>query len=126
MIRHGHDRVNPPVTTQNNSSDEALSKEEDDVDWRYVITNDQLYSITESETIEQCYKKQRSNWVSHIIRRSNDNICKILLFHTMKRSKIGRKTPSLLEEVIKDSQMSASQLIRTSYMKKNNTYQVNQ
>ena len=41
MIWNGHQRVNPPVTHQGTSSDEAPSDEgdEDDVDWRYVITN---------------------------------------------------------------------------------------
>ena len=124
MIRHGHDRVNPPTSTQSDSSDEALSEEENDVDWRYVITNDQLYNITNTETIEKYYKKQRTQWVSHIIRRSNDNICKILLFHTVKRKKLGRKTPSLLEEVIKDSGMSYSQFIKASFTKQNTTRQV--
>ena len=46
MIRNGHDRINPPERMQHDSSEEDLPEEEEDVDWRYVITNNQLYNIT--------------------------------------------------------------------------------
>ena len=119
MIRQGHERVNPPAVTQNDSSDADISEEEDDVDWRYVVTNLQLHSITKTETLEHYYKIQRMKWISHIIRRSNDNICKILLFHTVKRTKLGRKTQSLLEEAVKDSGMTHSEFIKASFRKHN-------
>ena len=119
MIWNGHQRVNPPATHQGTSSDEAPSDEgdEDDVDWRYVITNHQLYNITETENILHYHKVQRTNWVSHIIRRSNNNICKILLFHTIKRTKLGRKTPSLLEQTVADSGMTYNEFIHKSFTK---------
>ena len=60
MIRNGHARVNPPTPTQTDSSDETHYDEESDVDWRYVITNNELQSITNTETIQQFHKTQKN------------------------------------------------------------------
>ena len=120
MIRNGHERVNPPRTNQDTSEDEDLTDDEGEVDWRYVITNQQLYNITQTESIQLYYETQLSKWVSHIIRRGNDNICKILLFHTVKRSKLGRKTPSFLEKAVEISEYSQAEFIRKSFSSKLN------
>ena len=115
MIFKGHTRINPP-----SSSDELCSSdEEDEVDWRYLITNDRLQNITKTESIESFYKKQQSNYVSHIIRQSNLSICKILLFHAEKRTKRGRKTKSFLERVVEASGTSHNEFLKASFEKKN-------
>ena len=96
MIWNGHSRVNPP------SSEDDLEDSLDDysIDWRYKVTNLELYLKTKTEPIEEFHRKQQNNLISHIIRRRNDNICKILTFDSVK-TKRGRKTASILERGIK-------------------------
>ena len=93
MIWNGHSRINPP------SSDDDLEDtlDDDSIDWRYKINNQELYRITKTGTIEEFYRNQQNNWMSHIIRRSNNNICKILTFDTVTRTKRGWKIPTILE-----------------------------
>ena len=115
MIWNGLTRVNPP------SSEDDLedSLDDDTIDWRYRINNQELYRLTKTETIEDFHRKQQNNWVSHVIRRRNDNICKILTFDTTRRTKRGRKTPSILERAIEYSGTSRTEFIRNSFNKRN-------
>ena len=120
MIRNGHTRVNPPRQHGSESSTEgSSSEEEEEVDWRYVINNDKLLCITKTESIDQFHRTQQEKWMSHVVRRNNKNICKILTFHSVKRTKPGRKTPSILERTAAHSGLPLNQFLRNSFAKEN-------
>ena len=114
MIWNGHARVNPPQENHD-SSDET----DDDIDWSYVITNEKLYQITNSSSISEFVEKRRIHWISHVIRRENSDVCKILTFHSTKRKEIGRKCQSILERAVKDSGLSMGQFLKDSFKKNN-------
>ena len=115
MIFSGHARVNPPPRPRAKltSSDDA------EYDWRYLITNADLRSITNTITLSDYYHQQQLNWISHLIRRDNDNVGKILTFHDVIHTKRGRKSLSIVERVIKRSGVSRSEFLRASFRKEN-------
>ena len=118
MVWNGHARVNPPTRNpSNNSSDE--SEEEENIDWSYIIPNEKLYQITGTSTITNFYKQRQINQMAHLIRRENNNVCKILTFHTAKRTKLGRKNLSILERAVQHSGLSHGQFLKDSFMKNN-------
>ena len=59
------------------------------------------------------------NWIAHIIRRENNNVCKILTCHSTKRTKVGRKSPSILERAVAASVVSFVQFLKDSFEKNN-------
>ena len=120
MIWSGHSRVNPPTPSspsQISSSD--TSSDDEDTDWRYIITNAELYRITHTNTIKEFYEKQQEAWMSHVIRRDNRNLCKTLTFHNIKRTKLGRKSPSIIEKAIISSGMDKNQFLKSSLLRAN-------
>ena len=98
---------------------QSSSEDEMEVDWRYVMTNEDLMSITQTESVIQFHKKQQLQWISHLIRRENNNICKILTFHSVKRTKPGRKNASFLERAVQHSDTSLNQFLENSMAKAN-------
>ena len=125
MIWNGHLRINPPSRTSGSSSDgSSISSDEDhldseDYDWAYVVNNEDLYQITKTKSIRHFYEQQQIKWIAHIIRRENNNICKIMTFHKTKRTKRGRKQLSILERCIQNSGLGKSEFLKTSFLKKN-------
>ena len=115
MVYNGHRRVNPP----NENSDESSDDDDEEIDWRYTISNERLFNITKVPTIKDFYEQQQQNYVSHIIRRENNTLAKKLMFHNERNVKKGRKSPSILEKVIKRSGLEKSEFIRKSFEKKN-------
>jgi len=116
MVWNGHARVNPP---RQDPADDS-SDETDDVDWSYVINNEKLYSVTGTSNVQDFIEVQQVKWISHVIRRENDNVSKILTFHTTKRTKPGRKSLSVLERAVKYSGTTYSQFLSDSFKKNNN------
>ena len=92
----------------------------DDIDWSYVINNEKLYSVTGTSNVQDFIEVQQVKWISHVIRRENDNVSKILTFHTTKRTRLGRKSPSVLERAVKYSGTTYSQFLSDSFKKNNN------
>ena len=122
MIWNGYTRVNPPPRnpSQNQPSVSQTSDvEENEIDWRFVINNDRLYQITCATSIKEFYERQQINWIAHIIRRENNNVCKVLTFHSTKRTKVGRKSPSILERAVAASGVSFTQFLKDSFEKNN-------
>ena len=116
---NGHTRVNPPTVHEDESSDEEDPTMEEMIDYRYIINNERLHQITKTLSITEFYEKQQSDWMSHVIRRDNLNLCKILTFHSIKPRRLGRRTPSILQRVVNASGLSMSQYLRTSFLKQN-------
>ena len=124
MIYNGHKRVNPPPRegSHSTSSDESGPSDDEETqqhDWRYVINNETLYQMTRTKTISQFHHQQQEQFIAHIIRRENDNIGKILTFHTTKRSKRGRKILSILDRAVLNSGRSYSEFVKLCFNRKN-------
>ena len=117
MVWNGHARVNPPSQDTNDTSIEEA--EDDDIDWSYIINNERLYELTRVCTIKEFFSQRQINWISHIIRRPNNNVCKILTFHATKRKKIGRKVLSIIERAVEESGVSYAQFLKDSFSKNN-------
>ena len=116
MVRNGFQRVNPPSMSKiGNHEDEADDNVEEDVDWRFVISNTILYKITSTKPLHEYVEQQQHNWISHVIRKENHEPTKILTLHTTQSRRRGRKSPSVLDMVIKRSQLDKGNLIRCSF-----------
>ena len=117
MIRNGHRRVNPPRRTSGSTSDTSSEDSSDEIeyDWSYVINNQRLHSITETSSITEYYEDQQAKWMSHVIRRDNSNLCKILTFYSIESKRRGRRTDSILNRVVNKSNLSKSEFIRRSF-----------
>ena len=122
MVRNGHSRVNPPRRQQDNSdlSFDEEDDEETEYDWSYMITNQSLHQMTRTETIQNYFKCQQENYIAHLVRRENSNSCKILTFHDTFRKKRGRRSLTILEQVVENSGMSKSQFLRACFESRNN------
>ena len=121
MVWHGHSRVNPPSRTPDPESSilGEIAEDDEDYDWRYVINNQRLYEITKTTPITTYYEQQQINWISHVIRRKNHNVSKILTFHSTKRTRLGRKSLSILERCVQNSSVSQTQFLKDSFRKNN-------
>ena len=82
MVTNGYKRVNQP--------DPSAEKSET-VDWRYVIKDRDLFSITQTDSIESFYTEQQHKWIAHTIRRTNNESIKKLTFHQTKNVRRGRR-----------------------------------
>ena len=60
MVSNGYKRVNQP---------DPSAEESGTVDWRYVIRDTDLFSITQTDSIESFYTEQQHIWLAHTIRR---------------------------------------------------------
>ena len=68
MIINGYKRVNAPNPSAETS---------ETVDWSYVIRDRDLFSITQTDSIESFYTEQQHKWIAHTIRRPNSEVIKI-------------------------------------------------
>lgn len=120
MVWSGHSRVNPPTpSSPSHISSSDTSSDDEETDWRYIITNAELYKITNTNTIKEFSEKRQQSWIAHVIRRDNRNLCKNLTFHNVKRTKLGRKSPSILEKAIISSGMDKDHFLKSSFLRIN-------
>ena len=123
MLYNGHDRVNPPPRPNPDSDatvlTQELENEDEEYDFRYIINNERLHQITKTESISEYYENQQLNWISHVIRRDNQNLCKILTFYSIKAKRRGRRTASILQRAVEKSGMTTSQFLKASFQKSN-------
>ena len=122
MLYNGHSRINPPPRASDNSISDN-SEEENDIeeehDWSYVINNERLHQITNTQTITEFYENHQSKWIAHVVRRDNLNLCTIVTFHSIQPNGLGRRTESILERVAEPSDMSMNEYLRVSFQKIN-------
>ncbi len=109
MVKGGFRRVNPP--------NQKELEEDENVDWRFCLTNNDIYKITGTTSVTEFFEEQRNNWIGHVIRCPNDHPCKMLTFHNTKNKRCGRKVPSILENVVKLTQLSKSQVLKNCFQK---------
>ena len=113
----GYYGVNPPPREPIEDSNDEM--DEDEIDWSFVISNERLYELTDTCTIKEFVGQRQVNWISHVIRRQNSNVCKILTFHSTKRTKQGRKTLTVLERAVRHSGVGLTQFVSDSFAKNN-------
>ena len=106
MVTNGYKRVNQP--------DPSAEKSET-VDWRYVIRDRDLFSITQTDSIESFYTEQQHKWIAHTIRRPNNEIIKKLTFHQTKNVRRGRRIQSILEKSQQRSNTEKQQYLRDCF-----------
>ena len=109
MVTNGYKRVNQP--------DPSAEKSET-VDWRYVIKDRDLFSITQTDSIESFYTEQQHKWIAHTIRRPNNETIKKLTFHQTKNVRRGRRIQSILEKSQQRSNTEKQQYLKNCFNRK--------
>lgn len=72
----------------------------DFIDWRYIITNKNLYQIANFASLEYFQQQQQQKFHSYsFVLLKFKEIIKLLTFQTTTNKRLGRKLPSLLERV---------------------------
>ena len=121
MIHRGFERIGQQPVINDESGDsnaESDDEEEHEIDYRFVITNKQLYDLSGTTDVRAYYEDQQRNWISHTIRAPNDDPIKILTFHQEKATGRGRKVRTILQRVVDRSNITGGQFIRESFQRK--------
>ena len=80
-------------------------------EWSFVLTNDDLHNICETETIEAYVSRQQQKYLAHIARQSNTTLTKRLLFNSEHSRKPGPKL-TLESNVLRTLQCSADEFYK--------------
>ena len=83
MIRGGYKRV------------------EGDGEFRYKLNNKKVHVICGTSDVSIFIRLQQKNYAAHVIRMDKERCIKQLMFNDDKYHKVGRTTPSLLDQVFK-------------------------
>lgn len=96
------------------------SSDEDDNRFKFKLLNSDIHRLCHTEDIEHFIKRQQKKYLAHIIRESDNNSSKKqLLFNDDKYCKVGRHTPSLLEQVLEtESTFTRDQLFKAAMNRK--------
>ena len=94
MVRGGFNRVNT------------------DGDFRLKIDNEKLHHFCQDVSL--FIRKQQKNYAGHVVRIPADRGIKQLMFNSDKYHIIGRTTPSLLEQVLSDNNLTVERFINLS------------
>ena len=86
-FRRKRDQSQVIPSLNSNGQQIAGNGNEDETGWALCINNAELHKITQTQTITEFHKIQQSKWISHIIRRENNNPAKSLPFTTLKQQK---------------------------------------
>lgn len=92
------------------------SKREED--YRYLITNDQILQICQTEDIPTFVAKQQASYLGHLARQSNQCLTKKLLFNANRRIKSGRPVETLEDKVIKYAKCTKDQFYKDALSRK--------
>ena len=96
LVRKGFERENVPQSrrrtrsrtsrsSRSSQSEPIENDEEEDIDWRFKLTNENILSITKSEPISKFCFGQHLKYIAHITRLPNSSVQKQLLFRTNKK-----------------------------------------
>jgi hypothetical protein len=88
------------------------------IDFRYLITNEQLHSICGTKDVSVFVKSQQLNYASHVVRMPIERSLKQLMFNDDKYKKKGRSVKSLLDQVISNQNISIDGFCSLSIRKK--------
>ena len=94
LVRKGFDRVHVPESRRRRSrrfrrseseQTDNLNEDEEDLDWRFVYSNQNILTITNSDPIQNFCQIQHLKYVAHVTRLPNSAIQKQILFRTNRR-----------------------------------------
>ena len=96
LVRKGFERENVPQarrrarsrasrSSRSSQSEPMENIEEEDIDWRFKLTNQNVLNITKSEPISKFCLGQHLKYIAHVTRLPNSSIQKQLLFGTNKK-----------------------------------------
>ena len=70
------------------------------INWAWKHTNNKIMNITKTNSLQYFIENQNLKWVAHVIRGSNENINKQLMFPDEKLKKVGQHHKTILERVL--------------------------
>ena len=94
LVRKGFERENVPQSrrrtrasrsSHSSQSEPTENTEEEDIDWRFKLTNENILNITKSEPISKFCLGQHLKYIAHVTRLPNSSVQKQLLFRTNKK-----------------------------------------
>ena len=92
LVRNGFKRVNVPQSRRRGSrrsrqseTDDTIQDDEEDLDWRFKYSNQDILEITNSDPIRNFCQIQHLKYIGHITRLPNSAIQKQILFRTNKK-----------------------------------------
>ena len=75
---------------------------EGDGEFRYKLNNKKVHSIRVTSDVSIFIRLQQKNYAAHVIRMDMERCIKQLMFNDDKYHKVGRTTPSLLDQVLRN------------------------
>ena len=93
--------------------------DEQNNDYRFVITNTELHRICATSDVSDFVKDQQQKYVSHVIRMDSGRNVKRLTFNDDKFTKKGRPVKSLLDLVVEEQNTTVANFCNSSMKKKN-------
>ena len=98
----------------------GFSRQDDDQEnqFKYKMTNNKLHSICNTVDLSDFIKGQQKSYACHLIRTPIERSIKKLLFNDDQYVKVGRSVPSLLDQVVSNSNTTVEQLCNVAMRRK--------
>ena len=103
MIRTGMSRksTNTEIKQARKNAKKVKTDDLENINWAWKYSNEQILTISKTKPLHYFIQNQNTKWVAHVVRGSNENITKQLMFPDEKYKKLGRHHQTILERVIK-------------------------
>ena len=95
----------------------GFSRVDTDGDFRYKINNAKLHTICNTKDVSDFIRNQQMSYAGHVVRMSNERCVKQLMFNSDTYHRVGRVTPSLLEQVLSDNNLTIERFMNISLKK---------
>ena len=82
--------------------------------FRYKLDNDKLHAICRTSDVSYFIRKQQKSYAGHVVRMPIERYAKQLMFNDDRYHRVGRSTPSLLEQVINHNNYTIDSFINIS------------
>ena len=87
---------------------------DNDDDFHYKLSNDKIHSICCTSDVSNFVREQQRNYASHVVRMPIEQCAKQLMFNNDQYHRVGRVTPSLLEQVVRNNNSTIDNFINNS------------
>ena len=97
-----------------------FSRQDDDQEnqFKYKMANNKIHSICNTIDLSDFIKGQQKSYACHLIRTLIERSIKKLLFNDDQYVKVGRSVPSLLDQVVSNSNTTVEQLCNVAMRRK--------
>ena len=89
----------------------SAASSENDKKLKYHYNTEGILLFTKTENISTFVKRQQRNYAAHLIRTSNSKPTKQFMFNNDKYRKPGNHAPELLQQVVKQSELTRSEFL---------------